>query len=73
MRKDRGGRAHDGARTREETESARRMEAAIRRRTEESERSFAEALERWKRNRGAAAEPVAPDASRPWAATPDRA
>ena len=65
MRKYRGSRAHDGARTPEETESARRMEAAIRRRTEESERSFAEALERWKRNGGSVTEPVAPNATRP--------
>jgi hypothetical protein len=50
VRKRRGPRTDRGTRTPAETESVRRMEAAIRQRTEESERSFAEALERWKQN-----------------------
>jgi hypothetical protein len=54
-----------GVRTQEETESVRRMEAAIRRRTEESERSFAEALERWKQNGAAAAHRLDRTGTRP--------
>ena len=65
MRKSKAPRLDRGVRTPEETESARRMEAAIRRRTEESERSFAEALERWKQNGGAASHLPHGTATRP--------
>jgi hypothetical protein len=64
MRKSRAPRLDRGVRTSEETKSVRRMEAAIRRRTEESERAFAEALERWKQD-GAAAPRLDRTAARP--------
>ena len=65
MRKNRAPHTDRLARTHQETESGRLMEAAIRRRTEESERSFAEALERWKQNGAAAAHRVDGTEGRP--------
>jgi hypothetical protein len=65
MRKSRAPRLDRGVRTQEETESVRRMEDAFRRRTEESERSFAEALERWKQNGAAAAHRLDRTGARP--------